>query len=221
MNEQIVKELKDALIEGNVKRSEQLAREALEHGVPAKTLITNSIKGAADVIGEKYDCGEYFLANLVRCGDSFKTVIHQIEDHLRLETGTGTGTDQTRVLIATVEGDIHDIGKNLVATFLRGDGFAVEDLGIDIPAKQVVDRAIETKADIIALSCLMSVTRGGVTRVCEELASRGLRDRYPVLVGGAATSEKWARQAGCDGWAGTATDAGQAARDLIAKRKGA
>jgi methylmalonyl-CoA mutase cobalamin-binding domain/chain len=219
MDEQIVKELTDALIDGNVKRSEELAKEALGHGVPAKTLITNSIKQAADVIGEKYDCGDYFLANLVRCGDSFKTVINQIEGHLRLETGPGTGTDQDRVVIATVEGDIHDIGKNLVVTFLRGDGFAVEDLGIDISAKQVVEKAVEMEADVIALSCLMSVTRGGVTRVCEELSSRGLRDRYPVLVGGAATSEKWAKQAGCDGWAGTATDASQVARDLIARRK--
>ncbi len=217
MNEQMVIELREALIDGDVKRSEDLAKAALAKGVPVKTLITDSIKKAANVVGEKYDCGEYFLAELVRCGDSLKAVIKQLEGHL--EAGQRAGADGARVVIATVEGDIHDIGKNLVATFLQGDGFVVEDLGVDVPAKLLVDNAVEIQADIIALSCLMSVTRDGVTKVCEELASRGLRDRFAVLVGGAATSERWAKQTGCDGWAASATEASQVARNLIAMRK--
>jgi methylmalonyl-CoA mutase cobalamin-binding domain/chain len=219
MNEQIVGELREALIAGNIQGSEDLTKAALAQGIPAKTLLTEAIKSAADVIGQKYDDGEYFLANLVRCGDSFKVAIKQFEAHL---TANPQGeADGNRVVIGTVEDDIHDIGKNLVVTFLQGDGFVVDDLGVDVSAQRLVDRAVETQADIIALSCLMSVTRNGVKKVCDELETRGLRDRYSVLVGGAATSDKWAKQVGCDGWAASATEASQVARSLIAARKGA
>lgn len=217
MNEQIVTELRDALIVGDASRSTVLTKAALAQGLPVKRLLTDSIKAATDVVGEKYDNGEYFLANLVRCGDSFKAAIKEIEGHLK--TGPEAGTDGHRVVIATVEGDLHDIGKNLVITFLQGDGFAVEDMGVDVPAKRLVDKAVETKADIIALSCLMSVTRDGVAQVCKELETRGLRDHFAVLVGGAATNERWAKRAGCNGWAGSATEASQVARSLIAMRK--
>jgi len=217
MSEQVVAELRDTLIQGEVKKSAELTKSALAQGVAIKTLITDGIKAAADVVGEKYDCGEYFLANLVRCGDSFKAAIDEIEGHRK--TRPEAVADGKRVVVATVQGDIHDIGKNLVVTFLRGDGFAVEDVGVDVPAAQVVDKAVEAKADIIALSCLMSVTRGGVKQVCEELQRRGLRDRFAVLVGGAATNEKWAKQVGCDAWAGSATEATRVARNLIATRK--
>ncbi len=148
-------------------------------------MITDSLKAAADIVGEKYENGEYFLANLVRCGDSFKVAIRQIEDHLK--TTDEIIADGKRVVIATVKGDIHDIGKNLVVTFMQGEGFAVEDLGVDVPAKELVDKAVKVQADLIALSCLMSVTRDGVIKVCEELESRGLRDRFPVLVGGVSS----------------------------------
>lgn len=217
MNEQIVAELKDVLVSGDKSKTEELTREALAQGVPAKTLIIDSIKAAADVVGEKYENGEYFLANLVRCGDSFKVAIKQIDDHLK--SSGDVREDGKQVVIATVEGDIHDIGKNLVVTFLQGDGFAVEDLGVDVPAQKVVDKAIEVQADVIALSCLMSVTRDGVKKVCQELEDRGLRDRFSVLVGGAATNEKWANQVGCDGWAASATEATLVAHDLIAMRQ--
>lgn len=217
MNDQLVSELRDILVAGDVNRTEELTRTALATGVPPKTLIVDSIKAAADIVGEKYENGEYFLANLVRCGDSFKVAIRQIEDHLKATNAISP--DGKRVVIATVEGDIHDIGKNLVVTFMQGDGFAVEDMGVDVPAKKLVDKAVEVQADIIALSCLMSVTRDGVIKVCDELESRGLRERFPVLVGGAATSEKWAKRVGCDGWAPSATEACLVARDLVAVRK--
>lgn len=217
MNEQVAK-LRDALIEGDIARSDELAKEALAQGVPAQMLIERSVKAAADVVGEKYENGEYFLANLVRCGDSFKAAIKHIEAHLASETEAGV--EAKRVVIATVEGDIHDIGKNLVATFLQGDGFAVEDMGVDVAADRVVDKAVETNADIIALSCLMSVTRDGVRQVCQELDARGLRNNFVVLAGGAATNEKWAMQVGADGWAASATEACRVARNQIAMREG-
>lgn len=217
MNGQVA-ELKDALIEGDVARSDKLAREALAQGIPAQMLIENSVKAAADVVGEKYENGEYFLANLVRCGDSFNAAIKHIEAHLASETGSGV--EAKRVVIATVEGDVHDIGKNLVATFLQGDGFAVEDMGVDVSADRIVDKAVETNADIIALSCLMSVTRDGVRQVCQELDARGLRNDFVVLAGGAATNEKWAAQVGVNGWAASATEACRVARNQIAMREG-
>src|SRR3972149_3819725 len=182
MSEQVVAELRDTLIQGEVKKSAELTKSALAQGVAIKTLITDGIKAAADVVGEKYDCGEYFLANLVRCGGSFKAAIDEIEGHRK--TRPEAVADGKPVVVATVqgdihaigknlvvtflrgdgvaavgapgEGDIHDIGKNLVVTFLRGDGFAVEDVGVDVPAAQVVDKAVEAKADSIARACLRS-----------------------------------------------------------------
>src|SRR3972149_1294312 len=154
MSEQVVAELRDTLIQGEVKKSAELTKSALAQGVAIKTLITDGIKAAADVVGEKYDCGEYFLANLVRCGGSFKAAIDEIEGHRK--TRPEAVADGKRVVVATVQGDIHDIGKNLVVTFLRGDGFAVEDVGVDVPAAQVVDKAVEGQADSIARACLRS-----------------------------------------------------------------
>ncbi len=217
MDQPIVLELKEALIEGDVDRSAELTRAALAQGVPPKTLVIGSVKPAADDVGAKYENGEYFLANLVRCGDSFKAAIKELEGQFK--PGHETGANGNRALVATVEGDIHDIGKNLVVTFLQGDGFVVEDMGVDVPAARVVDKAVEMDADVIALSCLMSVTRNGVKDVCAELERRGLRDHFVVLVGGAATSERWAKQVGCDGWAGSATEASHLARRLIATKK--
>ena len=216
MSTHIVDEFRDALIGGDADRSVELARTALAEGVAASTLLGDGVKAAADVIGQKYDDGEYFLAELVRSGDCFKAVIGEIEAGLGSESGVSGGAG--RIVIATVEGDVHDIGKNLVITFLRGDGFAVDDMGVDVPPAQVVDKAVEANADIIALSCLMSVTRDGVRRVCDELTDRGLRDRFGVLVGGAATSQKWADTLGCDGWAASATEATQVAHTMVAVR---
>lgn len=217
MSAQTVVGFREALIGGEVAKSAELAKAALAQGVPPKTLLNDGVKAAADVVGRKYDEGEYFLANLVRCGDSFKAALKEIEGSLT--AGQEGAADGARVVIATVEGDIHDIGKNLVVTFLQGDGFAVEDMGVDVPATRVVEQAVESNANIIALSCLMSVTRAGVKKVSEELESRGLRERFPLLVGGAATSQKWADEVGCDGWAASATEATQVARDLAAGRR--
>ncbi len=217
MQEEILVQLRDALIEGDVDRIAGLTERALESGVTAKAIISQAVKPAADVVSQRYDDGEYFLPNLVQCGDSLKVAIGALQSRLGVEApGEAYGP---RVVIATVQGDIHDIGKNLVITFLQGDGFAVEDLGVDVPAEQVIDKALETEAQIIALSCLMSVTRDGVRKVCDELESRGLRDRFRVLVGGAATNQEWARRVGCDAWAGTATDAPRAARKLLVSEK--
>lgn len=216
MNEHVIN-LRDALVEGEVAQSEELARAALAAGVAPQVLIQDSVKAAADIVGKRYEDGEYFLANLVRCGDSFQAAIKHIEDHLG--EGAEVGADGNRVVIATVEGDIHDIGKNLVATFLQGDGFIVEDMGVNVPASQLVDKAVEMNAHVIALSCLMSVTRDGVKEVCEGLDARGLRSDFIVLAGGAATNERWAKGIGCDGWAPTATEACRVARNLIAMRE--
>ncbi len=216
MSTHIVDEFRDALIGGDADRSVELARTALAEGVAASTLLGDGVKAAADVIGQKYDDGEYFLAELVRSGDCFKAVIGEIE--AGLGSGSGVSGGAGRIVVATVEGDVHDIGKNLVITFLRGDGFAIDDMGVDVPPAAVVDKAVEVNADLIALSCLMSVTRDGVRRVCDELTSRGLRDRFGVLVGGAATSQKWADNLGCDGWAASATEATRVAHTMVAVR---
>ncbi|HBY98707.1 MAG TPA: hypothetical protein DEP84_32965 [Chloroflexi bacterium] len=208
-------ELRQALVSGDIARSAALAKEVLAQGASPKAVLAE-VGAAASAVGEKYEDGEYFLANLVRCGDSFKAVITAADPYLK---AAGEGQEgRGRVVLATVEGDIHDIGKNLVLTFLQGDSFVVEDMGVNVSALALVDKAVEVGADIIALSCLMSVTRDGVKKVCSELEARGLRDRFAVLVGGAATNERWAKQIGCDAWASSATEGTRVARTLVTIR---
>lgn len=208
-------ELKDALINGRKEEAVELTEKALEEGISARHLISNVILPASKVVGDRYEHGEFFLSELVQYGDTLKVVMGPIMAKLKEEIGDERQERVGRVVLATVKGDLHDIGKNIVRLFLEGNGFEVLDLGVDVPAEKVIDVAIEYNADIIALSCLMSVTRDGVKEVIDELSRRGLRSRFAVLVGGRSTSEKWAGQIGADRWAPDAVNAVDAAFDLI------
>jgi 5-methyltetrahydrofolate--homocysteine methyltransferase len=210
-----VADLKHALIEGEKGKAEELTQKALGEGVSAKLLISDVVIPATKVIGDKYASGEYFLSEFVLCGDTLEAIMTPVMKQLRGEVGKEGEELAGRILLATVKGDVHDIGKNIVRLFLQGSGFVVKDMGVDVPADKIIDEAVDTKADIIALSCLMSVTRDGVIDVVEELKKRGLRNDFSVLVGGRSTNEKWAKQIGCDKWAVDGPGAVEATRSLV------
>lgn len=213
-----IEDLKQALIQGDRGKAKELTNRVLGAGVSPKSLISDVVLPATEVIGEKFESCEYFLSELVMCGDTLETIMQPIMRHLKEEVGAGAEEKAGKIVLATVKGDVHDIGKNIARLFLQGSGFMVEDMGVDVPADKIVDKALDTGADIIALSCLMSVTRDGVIDVVEELKKRGLRDKFSVLVGGRSTDEKWAKRIGCDMWAADGPRGVRAARSLIEQR---
>jgi len=207
--------LKEALIGGKKEEATNLVRKALEEGVSAKQIISGAVLPASKVVGDRYEHGEFFLSELIQYGDTLKAIMEPVMARLKKEIGEGGKENVGKVVLATVRGDLHDIGKNIVKLFLEGNGFEVIDLGVDVPAERVIETAVNANADIIALSCLMSVTRDGVREVLDELSRRKLRSRFAVLVGGRSTSERWARQIGADGWAPDAVLAVSTALELV------
>jgi len=212
--------LKEALINGYKEEAEKLTEKALEEGIPARQLISEVILPASKVVGDKYEHGEFFLSELIQYGDTLESIMGPIMTKLKDEIGYGKEEKVAKVLLATVKGDLHDIGKNIVKLFLEGNGFEVKDLGVDVPPEEIIEEAVNNDADIIALSCLMSVTRDNVKEVIDELNNRKLRSNFAVLVGGRSTTEKWAKDIGADMWAPDANKAVEAAFGLIEQRRG-
>ncbi len=212
-----LEQMKMALIEAD-ENAVQLANQALAEGVSAHKLISDVVMPATKIIGDKYEDGEYFLSDLLLAGETLEAMMKPISRKLNEEIAAGGEEMAGKVVLATVEGDVHDIGKNLVRIFLEGFGFDVVDMGVDITPNAVIEKAIVENADIIALSCLMSVTRDNVEHVVKELKNRGIRQNYAVLVGGRSTTEHWAKEIGCDGWSPDAPTSVDAAKSLMLKK---
>lgn len=196
-----VEDLIQAIVDGDTESAVSLAEDLLDD-TGARDLLEAAILPAADTIGEKYETGEFFLTDLMRCGDTMEAVMDPLTAALDEEIATtGAEDERATIVLATIKEDVHDIGKNLVRLFMAGNGHQVHDMGVDIPEDEIVDKAIEVDADIIALSALMSITRDNMEDVVFELEDRGLRDEFKVLVGGRSTNAKWADEIGADGYA--------------------
>ena len=160
--------------------------------------------------------GEYFLPELIQSAEAMKAamaVLHPVLERSGAEAAASRG----RAVIGTIEGDIHDIGKNLVSSLLSANGFEVLDLGADVKVDRFIDAAVEAKADLICLSALLTTTMVNQRRVLSRLHERGLRNRFKVLVGGAPVTQKWADEIGADGYGENATAAVRAALKTLGK----
>lgn len=200
-------ELKEAIVDADTDTAVELTREILGERA-ATEVLDDAILPAAGEIGDKYETGEFFLTDLMRCGDTMEEVMDPLTEALNEQVETTDEKDErVTIILATIKEDIHDIGKNLVRLFLAGNGHHVHDMGVDKPEEEIVDRAIEEDADVIALSALMSITRDNMRDVIQELEERGLRDEFKVLVGGRSANEAWADEIGADGYAADAPEA--------------
>lgn len=196
-----IQELQEAIVQGNTAAAESAMERALED-TSASTVLDEAILPAAAEIGHKYETGEFFLTDLMQCGDTMEAVMGPLSSALDDEIdASGAEDERATIVLATVREDVHDIGKNLVRLFLAGNGHNVIDMGVDVPEDEIVDKAVEVDADIIALSALMSITRDNMEDVIEELEDRDLRSEFKVLVGGRPTSAEWAEKIGADGYA--------------------
>lgn len=213
MSQELFKQMSQAVIEGDDDQAAALAQQALDQGVPPLDAINKGFTPGMDVVGELYSTGEYFLPDLILGGEAMKAALTVLEPALKAagQAREVLGT----VVLGTVKGDIHEIGKSLVGSMLAANGFEVFDLGIDIEATEFVAKAREYKADIVALSALLTTTMLHQRDVIQHLAEAGLRDRVKVMVGGSPVTQGWADDIGAEGFAEDAAGAVVVAKRLM------
>lgn len=205
-----VKVLKDAVLKGNKNGIAKLTKQALEAGKDAQNLLNEALLPGINLVGEYFEQKKYFLPQLIASAEAMKNSIEILEEKLLKNTSSD---NMPVVVIATVEGDIHDIGKNLVALMLKNYGFRVIDLGKDVPKEMIVRKAKEENADIIALSALMTTTMQRMREVVQAVRESGLKSK--VMIGGAVTTPEFMHEIGADGYAKDAAEAVKVAKSLL------
>jgi len=189
----------------------ELVQEALDSGIDTDEILLNGLSKGMEMVGEKYETGEYFIPDMLTAAEAVEEGMKVMEPHLVKEGKGGKG----KVIMATVEKDLHDIGKNLVAIMLKGAGFTVVDLGIDVPAARIVEAAEEEGAGLVGLSALLNTTMSNMGDVVKELEEKGLRDKIKVIIGGAPTSQDFAEEIGADSYGKDAFAAIKEAEKLL------
>jgi methylmalonyl-CoA mutase cobalamin-binding domain/chain len=202
--------LSEAIIGYDVDGAVAAAEAIVAKGIDP-VLAFDGMKESSGVIADKFDSGEYFLPHLVMAGEAMTKAGEVLESALPQDSIEAKKV----VVIGTVEADMHSVGKNIVAMMLRTSGFEVHDLGVDVKSAAFVSRAREMKADIIALSSLMTTTRPYQREVIEELESLGLREGFKVIVGGGPVNEAWAEEIKADGYGKDAVEAVETVRKLM------
>ena len=205
-------ELYDAILNGNAKAAVEWTRKALEAGADALHVVTSEMVPAMDEVGRRYECEEYFVPELLLSARAMKSALELLRPLLAAGHAQPAGV----VAIGTVKGDLHDIGKNIVAAMLEGGGFEVIDLGTDVDASAFVDTVRNRGANLVCLSTLLTVTMPSMKATVEALSAAGVRDRIKIMVGGAPVTERFAQQIGADGYSDNAAGAVSLARKLTA-----
>jgi len=204
-----------AIVAGEKDRAEELAGEAVRNGLDLLEVIEKGYVRGIQEVGELWEKGEYFLPELISSAECMKAAMAVLQPGLR--QAKIEAPSKGRIVIGTVEGDIHDIGKNLVASMLQAHGFEVHDLGADVKLERFIEKAEETKADFVCLSALLTTTMLGQKRLIEKLKAENLTGRFKILVGGAPVTQKWAADIGADGYAENALAAVRLAVRLMGK----
>ena len=204
------KELYDAILTGNAKKAEEVTRAALEAKADPVELVQKYMVPAMDEVGKRFECNEYFVPELLIAARAMKISL-EILTPLLAEAGA---EPVGRVVIGTVQGDLHDIGKNLVASMLEGGGFQVIDLGVDVPPEKFVEAAKEKDGTILALSALLTTTMTMMKNVIDALDKAGVRKTTRVMIGGAPITQQYADEIGADGYSDNANAAVALARKL-------
>jgi len=213
--EQGFEEAKNAIVKGDKKRAEEIAEKALSEGIDPIELLTKGFIAGINDVGERFGCGKLFLPDLILAADAMKSVTEICSSALPQEKIEKKG----KLVIGTIEGDIHDIGKAIVVSLLQANGFQVYDLGRDVPTQKFVEKALEVDADVIGSSCLLTTTMEGQRRLEQELKRQRLRDRFKTIIGGAPVTQRWADRIGADAYAEDAADGVKKIRELIAGKK--
>jgi corrinoid protein of di/trimethylamine methyltransferase len=211
--DELYQAMSQSVIDGEPEQAEALAQKAVSLDLNPLEVIDHGYTYGMNVLGDRFARGEVFLPHLVMGGEAMKVAIAVLEPELarRQQQRQVLG----KVVIGTVAGDIHEIGKSLVATMLSANGFQVFDLGVDVPVSTFVEKAREVEADIVGLSALLTTTMLNQRRVIESFQEAGLREKVKVIVGGAPVSPSWAEEIGADGYSENAVGAVALAKELM------
>jgi 5-methyltetrahydrofolate--homocysteine methyltransferase len=209
------RQVQDDVLNGHQVAITEHIRGLLKQGVQAQEILQRGMLSAMEVINERFQSGEVFIPEVLLSARAMNEAVTVLQPYLtRAQLGT-----KGKVLIGTVKGDLHDIGKNLVVTMLKGVGFEVQDLGIDVPASTFMKMVEEFKPDILGLSALLTTTMPQMKTVIEGLKQKGLRDKVKVMVGGAPVNEKFAQDIGADGYAPDGAEAVTLAKKLMQEKE--
>jgi trimethylamine corrinoid protein len=214
--QEILENLATAVLEGNDDLARENARRALDAGLDPLMAMEEGISRGMTVIGRRFEAGEAFLPELLMAADTFAVAMEIFKP--AIDAAHQDIAKAGKVVIATVKGDVHNLGKNIVATVLETNGFEVVDLGIDQSTLNIIEAADRNKADIIALSSVMTTTMPYQKEVIATLQEMGKRENHAVLVGGGPVSQQWADEIGADGYGASAMGAVELARQQMARR---
>jgi 5-methyltetrahydrofolate--homocysteine methyltransferase len=201
-NEAVLERLKEAVVKFDVDAVKEACDDALQQKIPPYEIVTEGMAKGMEIIGEKYEKGEFFLSELIMAAETMKEGIKIIEPYLQAVGKSSKG----QVVLGTVEGDLHDIGKNIVASLLRGSGFGVADLGANVPPRRFVEEAEISNAQIVGMSALLTTTMVKMADTMKALVEAGIRDRLKVILGGAPINSAYATKIGADAAANDAID---------------
>ncbi len=214
MTNEFQSKLAQSLIDGDPDACFEYTKQALQSGMEPMAIIKDGLMPGMNVVGDKFSSGEYFLPDLIIAADGMQRAMELLEPELkaRQQSLESAGT----IVLGTVKGDIHEIGKSLVGTMLSANGFKVIDLGVDVPTETFISKVKETDANLLGLSALLTTTMTLQREIIEALTEAGIRNKVKVMVGGAPVTRNWADEIKADGYAEDAMGAVQVARQLVA-----
>jgi corrinoid protein of di/trimethylamine methyltransferase len=213
MTDDLFQKMSQSILDGDADAAIALAKQAVESGVDPLDAISKGFVTGVNQVGESFACGQAFLPELVMAGEAMKAAVATLEPEMQ-KRGT-TRQVYGKVVLATVEGDIHEIGKTLVGTMLSASGFQVYDLGVDVPAGKIIEKVKEVDADLVGLSALLTTTMVKQKEVISELDKLGLRNKVKVMVGGAPVTREWVQKIEADGYSEDAIGAVGLAKQLL------
>jgi len=213
MTDELFQKMSQSILDGDSDAAAALAKQAIESGIDPLEAISKGFVVGVNQVGESFACGQAFLPELVMAGEAMKAAVATLEPEMQ-KRGTSRQV-YGKVVLATVEGDIHEIGKTLVGTMLSASGFQVYDLGVDVPTAKIIEKVKEVDADLVGLSALLTTTMVKQKEVIDELDKLGLRKKVKVMVGGAPVTKDWVQKIEADGYSEDAIGAVGLAKRLV------
>ena len=218
MEVNLFKEMVEATVAGDEERCVALAQQAIDQKVDPSQALQEGYSEGMIIVGEKFASLEYYLPQVMLSARAMNGAVEVFKPHLLQRSDRGS---QGAVVIGTIQGDLHDMGKNICKIMLQAAGFTVHDLGYDVPVRRFVEKAEEVEADIIAASAILTTTMSYMPDIAGILSELGLRDKYKIMLGGAPVMPEWAiEEAGADGYGEDAVEAVQVAKRLMQEKKG-
>jgi methylmalonyl-CoA mutase cobalamin-binding domain/chain len=213
----MLENLRKHIVELDAEESRRAAREAVDAGIDVESILSKGVGLALEEVSRRYDRGEYFLSELVMAGEVVNEVLTEVLPRIKKGENEAAVIEKGTVVIGTVQGDLHDIGKNIVSTFMSALGLSVIDLGVDVPPERFVEEVRRSRAQIMGLSCLLTTTLPAMKRTIEALQESGLRPTVKIIVGGRPVTETLARELGADAYGHDAPDGARKALKLLGR----